>query len=266
MKVYLLDLGYMEIDYNFIVTNTVIGTRSNPEPKTKWGQIPMLAVLIDHPEGKILYDTGNNFQGMDYWPQAVREVAPFYYKPEQEIRRQLSLCNTKPEDIKTVILSHMHLDHAGNLNMFKNTKVIMHKDELAHALTTVHSTTNTDAHGFYIKQEVDVEVAEYTLVHGDTEIFEGIEVIHLPGHAPGLLALMVRLKNSGNIIFTQDACYTSANFGPPFRFSGIAYDTKMYMQSLYKLADITKKNNATLIFGHDMEQNKKLKHAPEFYD
>ena len=266
MKVYILDLGTIELDMNFMVANTVVGTNSNKEPTIKWGSIPVLAALIDHPDGKILYDTGSNFRGMEYWPAHIKEVAPFHYRPEQEITKQLAMCNTKPDEIKTVILSHMHLDHAGNLDMFKKAEVIIHRDELAHALTTVHAATDPTAHGFYIKSEVDVEVTAYSFVYGDTELCDGVELIHLPGHSPGLMALLVHLKNSGSMILTQDACYTEMNLGPPFRHSGIAYDSKAYIESLEKLRLLIKKHKAVPIFGHDIKQMDKLKLAPLFYD
>ena len=58
MKVYILDNGWLECDANWMVAMSVVGTKGNPHPQARWIKIPVYAVLIDHPEGKFLYDTG----------------------------------------------------------------------------------------------------------------------------------------------------------------------------------------------------------------
>lgn len=51
----------------------------------------------------------------EHWPESIKEINPYYQKPEQTLEYQLGLLGLKPEDIRTVILSHMHVDHAGYL-------------------------------------------------------------------------------------------------------------------------------------------------------
>jgi glyoxylase-like metal-dependent hydrolase (beta-lactamase superfamily II) len=257
MKIYLLDLGYMELDANVIIANTTKATMSNPHIPAQWVKIPIIAAVIITDDDKIiLYDCGSNYAAMNgYWTHSLTESAPFYHTPEQKIRKQLALCGLTPENIDTLILSHMHLDHMGNVELFKNCKIIM-----------VYQTNDPDKHGFYIKSEVTCDVNEYQLIKDDYFLYPGIELIRLPGHSAGMLDVKLCTKNNGTILLVQDACYSAKNFGPPIQPSGFAYDYNAYFSSIEKIHAIVRRENAMTIFGHDMEQFMSLKRAPEFYD
>ena len=58
MKVYLLDNGYMSCDRNWIVNMATYATEKNRNPENVWTKMPVYCTLIDHPEGKFIYDLG----------------------------------------------------------------------------------------------------------------------------------------------------------------------------------------------------------------
>ena len=88
MKVYLLDTGTLLADKGGIVY------RGGDAPK-ETVRLPVPAVLIDHPQGKILYDTGCHPDAMKgYWPQNMQRAFPLTQEPSQRLERQLALCNT----------------------------------------------------------------------------------------------------------------------------------------------------------------------------
>jgi glyoxylase-like metal-dependent hydrolase (beta-lactamase superfamily II) len=267
MKVYVLDTGWLECDKSSMVAMSKAGSKDNHNVMTDWIKIPVMAVLIDHPSGKILYDVGSNPRAMEgYWPEGLSNVFPFYKKDFQSLEKQLEMCNTKPEDIKTVVLSHMHLDHAGNLDLFKHADVYVHKADFQYGLTLVHSNPDPSTHGAYIKADLEVPIKQYHLVEEDFELAEGIEVISLPGHTPGILGLVLHLEKDGTLIFPQDCIYTSENYGPPAKASGIMYDSIAYYNSIEKVRKLQKKYNAKVMFAHDMPFFETIKHAPEFYE
>lgn len=77
IKVYILNNGWLECDKNAMVSGSTQGTKSRPVVTNEWIKIPVMAVLIDHPEGKILYDTGCHPAAMEgYWPENLQEVFP----------------------------------------------------------------------------------------------------------------------------------------------------------------------------------------------
>jgi len=252
MKVYILDNGRLECDANWMVAMSVVGTKGNPHPPARWIKIPVYAVLIDHPEGKFLYDTGCAPTA----PNDAEAVFPYYHDENQTLANQLALAHTKPEEIKAVILSHTHFDHAGNIGLFKHAEVYVHKGELEHA----------QAHGVSVKVDLESLAKRCHLIEKDREIARGVRLITLPGHAPGVLGLIVELKNDGALIFPSDAIYTRANYGPPAKLSGIVYDSLSFFESIEKVRRLAKKHDAKVMFPHDMEFFKTLKTAPEYYD
>ena len=266
MRVYILDNGYLECDSNQMVAMSTVGTIDDPTPLHKWIKIPVYCVLIDHPQAKILYDTGSNPQAMKgYWPPSLWKVFPYTHTEDQLLENQLAKIGLKPQDIDIVVLSHLHLDHAGNLNLFKHADVYVDKDDFQNALIMTHTNPDPVTHGAYIKADVETP-AKFRLVDRDFELLPGVNIIRLPGHTPGLLGVMVKLKRDGTLIFPMDAIYQPANYGPPPRFSGIVYDSLAFIKSIEKVREIATRENAKVMFSHDWEFFQTMKLAPEFYE
>lgn len=111
MKLYVLDLGKIIMVGDNPVTDSA---QSGAEPLS----IPIHAFLVDSPIGYILFDTGCNPEGMaGAWPEALR-ANPYVAAPEQQLLRRLAQLGLKPADISVVVLSHLHLDHAGGAHFF----------------------------------------------------------------------------------------------------------------------------------------------------
>lgn len=251
-KVFILETGWLECDANWMVAMSVVGTKGNPNPPARWIKIPVYAVLIDHPEGKFLLDTGC----APNLPNDPQAMFPYYHGENQTLVKQLSLAHTRPEEIKAVILSHTHFDHAGNIDLFKRADVYVHKCESEHAPTAgVASPLNRESLG-----------ERCHLVENDREFAKGLRLISLPGHSYGVLGLLVETKKDGVLIFPSDAIYTRANYGPPAKLSGIVYDSLSFFESIEKVRRLAEKHNAKVMFPHDMEFFKTLKLAPQCYE
>lgn len=267
MKVYVLNTGYLETDKNNVVACATMGTRSNPCVQNEWIKLPVMSVLIEHEEGKILYDLGSNPAAMDgYWPENLQEIYPLYQSYEQRLENQLALCGTKPEEIKKVVLSHLHLDHAGNLHLFPHADIFVPKADFHFAQSLVRQNPNPSTHGGYIKADLDVSVKQYHLVEEDFELVPGVQIVNLPGHTPGLLGLVVQLEKDGTLIFPQDSVYCSEIYGPPAKASGLLYDSLSFFRSIEKVRKLEKKFAAKVFFAHDEEFFKTIRKAPEFYE
>ena len=269
IKAYILNNGYMELDENLMVNQITLATVLNRQRPNNWIKIPIYCVLIHHPiKGWILFDTGCNPAGMnsDYWSANLQEESPWYYNDNQLLTNQLAQLSLKPSEIGSVILSHMHLDHAGGLYLFKDTAdIYVSKSEFLNALFTVHATQQRANHGSYIKDDIETPVQRYHFITKDFEIAPGIEVVNLPGHSPGTLGIVVHL-DSQTIIFPSDAVYTALNYGPPARMAGIVWDTLEYVNSVEKVRELEQKYNAKVMFSHDIEQFLTFKLAPAYYE
>lgn len=266
MKLYILNTGYLETDKNNVVAGATLGTFAKPIVENKWIKLPVMAFLIDTGDGYILYDTGSNPEAMNgYWQESLQQIYPLYQKPEERLENQLKLCGVKPEEIHTVVISHMHLDHAGNLQLFPHATVYVPKLDFMTAQAQVRLNPDRNTHGGYVKGDLDRSVKQYVMVEEDFELCKGIEIINLPGHTPGLLGLVVHLQGQ-TVILPQDCIYSSEIYGPPSKMSGLLYDSIAFPKSIEKVRGLAKKYDAKVIFAHDEDFFKTLKLAPEYYE
>ncbi len=267
MKFYILDTGYLKTDKNNVVAGSTMATRSHPDVRHTFYNLPVMCILIEH-EGKyILYDTGSHMMAMrGHWPENLQEAYELHQTVEQNIEVQLAMCGVRKEQITTVILSHMHFDHTGNIHLFKNADIYAPKADFMTAQTTVRLSDDPTTYCGYCKNDLDVVVKQYHLVEDDFEIIPGVKIINLPGHTPGLLGLVIHLDRSGTFIFPMDAVYTNEIYGPPAKASGLLFNREQYFNSIEKVRRLQKQYGATVIPAHDWDLFQTLKKAPAFYD
>src|SRR3972149_4988879 len=89
--------------------------------------IPVGFFVIKHPKGNVLFDTGNNdklIKDPSYWGGAA-EALKVVRTPDVAIDLQLKKIGMTPDDIKYVVLSHMHLDHGGNIAKFPHSTIVL---------------------------------------------------------------------------------------------------------------------------------------------
>lgn len=259
LKAAILDLGSNYSDGNFFEAGKY-------EPQTHLTNTPFYGVLIDHPTaGLILYDTGD--PDKNDWPEALRPLCDVVDEPGKNIVDQLASLGYKVEDVKHVIVSHMHIDHIGGLHYFEKTATIyVNKTEFEFALSLTHQSDSDNDFGFYVRSLVDVRAKKVVLIDKDQELFEGVHVINVPGHVAGLMALRVELE-SGDVLFTSDAANMASNYfeGVP---GGIVVDANAASEAVKKLHNIQKENNIPderVIFSHDEAQFAKLVKAPKWF-
>jgi glyoxylase-like metal-dependent hydrolase (beta-lactamase superfamily II) len=266
MKLYILDYGTIEIDQGFVVAMANPANIDNKNPVAVWMTLPIYGVLIEHPQGRLLYDLGCHPDAMkDRWPEHWQKLAPCYQREENYPVAQLKKLGLSPKDIDLVIVSHLHLDHTGDLEPFRHAPIYVHQTDFQMALVSTHKSPDPLDWGAYIRADVEFS-CYFTLVSEDMELWEGIELITLEGHTPGILGMLVKLKNAGNIIFPSDAIYTAMNYGPPPKPPGIIYDTLGFFRTIEKVQKLAKMHNAQIFFPHDPGQFKEFRKAPEYYD
>ena len=75
--------------------------------------------------------------------------------------------------------------------------------------------------------------------------------------------MRVDLPETGTMIFTADAVYMGASYGPPAVAAAIVNNLEQFYSSVEKVRGIATEANATVVFGHDADQIKQLRTAPE---
>ena len=96
--------------------------------------LPIFAWLIEHPEGLIVVDTGETSRvaepGYWGWHPYFRFGLKEEVAPEDEIGPQLRKLGFDPLDVRWVVLTHFHTDHAGGLAHFPASEILVSDSEL----------------------------------------------------------------------------------------------------------------------------------------
>ena len=249
-KVYLLDGGSLVIDGFHMYWNRGPGGEV---------RFPCYAVLIDHPEGKFIFDTG-------FDKAHVEKVLPFE-KPiqsaEQTIPGQLRSIGVAPKEITHVINSHYHFDHCGGNRHLPNAETVCHKKELdsAYHCQPFEKLGYSD---LSFDQAHDMYTPRYELVDGDIEIAKGVHLFETPGHTAGHYSLMVELSGRRPMLFTADAIYSRKSL----EMNAIAsfhLDPVASYSSMARLATLAEKHDAEMFFSHDPESWGDYLKAPGYY-
>src|SRR4051812_3178331 len=103
---------------------------------TEW--LPIHAWVIEHDEGVIVVDTGETARVHDrgyhpQWHPFYRRAARFAVRPDEELGPQLRARGIGARDIRHVVLTHLHTDHAGGLSHVTGSRVWVAGGELDRA-------------------------------------------------------------------------------------------------------------------------------------
>ncbi|MFP5463725.1 MAG: MBL fold metallo-hydrolase, partial [Gammaproteobacteria bacterium] len=139
IKIRPLHHGNMHADLELLVTGhpDLMLTKTSHVKNKVWCEVPSFTFLIDHPDGRILFDAAIHRHWEDQWLPEYKALAPYDdYTEEQLLENTLKRNKLGPEDIDCVFLSHLHVDHAGNAKLWNtcpSTKILVHQDEYAAA-------------------------------------------------------------------------------------------------------------------------------------
>ena len=176
-------------------------------------EMPTPIVLIDHPEGKVLFETGMHrnvaVDAEAHWGWRARDWKP-RMTPDQAVECQLETLGVSPDEIRYVIVSCLLPDHAGGLNAFPNATFIVQFRELQDAWWPDKRVLG-DYHLDDILPTRDFKFWE--LHDEDLDVFGdgSIEVMFSPHHTRGEQALVVRLPNTGTVVLPAGVISWRAN-------------------------------------------------------
>lgn len=94
---------------------------------SEWTEpLPIHVWAIETANGVVLVDTGETARAMQpgfpSWHPFFRLALDVDVTPEQEIGPQLRAIGIQPSDVRTVLLTHLHTDHAGGLHHFSKSE------------------------------------------------------------------------------------------------------------------------------------------------
>lgn len=180
--------------------------------------IPTTVAIFEHPKhGVILWDTGCNDavsdpdRRDDYWGHGIATAfGAEGFTRDHAIDRQLEKLGIKASDVKYVIYSHLHLDHAGGMSYFPDAIHVMQRDELRYALMP-----DAWAKPVYCQNDFAIiDKLNILEIDGDFDLFGdgSFKLLKAPGHGPGLQVLLVTLPHRGQFILGADIAHQRDQF------------------------------------------------------
>ncbi len=221
-------------------------------------RVPVPCFLIDHPRGKVLFDTGMHTQtqadpeGRLGWLAKVFDVE---FHGGEEIATRLAEIDIDVARIDYLINSHLHFDHVGGNHAVANARLIVQRAEWQ---------AGRDAD---LIQSNGYNPRDYDLGHnvhqvdGEHDLFGDGTVVCIPtyGHTPGHQSLRVRLDRR-EVVLTSDACYLRRTL-EELRLPSVVHDRREMLRSLERLREL-RAAGAEIVFGHDPEYWKTVPQAP----
>lgn len=189
----------------------------------------------------ILVDTGYDDT------EAAHRDRPIRMNPHQA----LAPLGLKPDNITTVVVTHLHYDHAGGLHLFPNATLHMQAAEMAFATgpCMCHDVLRMPFTADHVCEAVKRLYAGKLVFHdGDGQIADGVTVHCVGGHSRGLQCVRVR-TSAGWLVLASDAAHYYENFEARKPFP-IVVDLQNMLDgydTLYRLASAPE----LIIPGHD---------------
>ncbi|WP_423211939.1 AttM family quorum-quenching N-acyl homoserine lactonase [Paracoccus yeei] len=230
--------------------------------------IPVPFFLLTHPKGHTIIDGGNAVECATdprghwggicdvYWPEMSED---------EGCVAQMEKIGVKPEDVKYVLQSHLHLDHTGAIGRFPNATHIVQRAEYEYAYTP-----DWFAAGGYIRKDFDKSGLKWQFLEGTSNDYFDVYgdgsliTVFSPGHAPGHQSFLVNLPKTGPLLLAIDAAYTTDHWDEK-SLPGFLASTVDTVRSVQKLRALAEKTGATVVTGHDPEAWPGFKQAPEYY-
>lgn len=218
-------------------------------------------ILIEHDKGLVLFDTGCHPRIMDdiagYWGDFWKMVE-MKFSPAETLDAQIRGLGYKLDDVKYVILSHLHMDHTGGMALFPNAKFLVGANEIRFA----YWADPAQRQYFVMGDLLPARGFNWLEVGEDYDLFGdgSLQMLKTPGHTPGESTLLVTLP-SRKFVLTGDTVHTRQDLAEEKPMM-IDYDPAQAVQSLKRLKQLRDQHQATIWIPHDIDDWHDFPHAP----
>jgi glyoxylase-like metal-dependent hydrolase (beta-lactamase superfamily II) len=253
LRCHALEGGRQQLDGGamFGVVPKVLWQRRIPADERNRIPLALRCLLVEHDDGLLLIDTGIgnkenekfiDIYGVDNAGQGGRT----------KLEDALAELGHTPDDVRWVINTHLHFDHAGGDTWldpagkvglaFPRARYVVQKGELDFARHTNERTAGSYlAHNF--------QGVPFQLIDGEREIVPGIRGLPTPGHVPYHQSVLI--ENGGETAcFVADLVPTSAHLPLPW-IMGYDLEPLVTLESRRHLYQRAEAEGWLFVFEHD---------------
>ncbi len=192
----------------------------------RWLRLPIHVYVIDHADGLVLFDTGQDravVTDPDYWPDPI---TAFFYRhifrdirsgPDDTLPAQLERAGYAASQVDKAVISHLHCDHVGGIADIPQAQLYAGQEGFDYMRGRDHPERAT-----VFRDRIELPGARWNMIAFEptddpsltpfTEAFDlmgdrTLLVLPTPGHLPGSVSMLVRRDSTPPLLLVGDLCY-----------------------------------------------------------
>jgi glyoxylase-like metal-dependent hydrolase (beta-lactamase superfamily II) len=179
--------------------------------------LPIHAWAVETAEGVVVVDTGETARASEpgyfpRWHPYYRLAVRFEVGPDDEVGPQLARIGIRPRDVRAVVLTHLHTDHAGGLRHFPGSEILVSQEELKLASGLpgrLRGYLPDRWPGWFAPKPIAFEATPFGTFDRCRWVTRdgGVVIVPTPGHTPGHVSVVVT-EGDLSYFLAGDAAYT----------------------------------------------------------
>ena len=215
--------------------------------------IPINAYVVEHSDGLIMIDTGLHAGVVT--PRVIRWLGDLpTIEESDEVGPRMRAQGLLPTDVRWVIPTHLHLDHAGGLHHFPDAELLVHRTEI--------EKTGMDLKADYRHlwpdrldpKLYDLDPEPYHGFPAHKRLTSDIRFVPIPGHSAGQVGIVID-TDGPTLFFCGDHTLTQQRFVDDFAAGhlvmGGMFDRRTARQTSRNIATFLNEVPTMLVPAHD---------------
>ena len=239
---------YLDGGTMFGVVPKVIWSKRYPVNEKNQIELPTHPILVQYEGHNILIDSG-----LGAGKLTERQLRNLGVSEESRVEEDLAELGLTPEDIDTILMTHLHGDHAAGLTKWQGEELVS-----AFPNATIHVSAvewnemqhpNIRSRNTYWKENWEPITGQVETFEGEKTLFDAITLIHTGGHSDGHSVIKMA-SGDETILHMADIMPTHAHQNPLWV---LAFDDYP-MDSIYAKEELMKEaleNGYYFSFYHD---------------